>query len=240
MVCGLLLLFVTQAQTADSAQSDTGTAEAQAYDTVKSDSVTPRSAPDVAEVPVLRSISDSAMRVAHADPKYAYANDPAYWQKKPLQKDNSGLWLAEFLRNHGRAIRNTIYVLFIIAILIILVRTWQDNGFSLFRFSRRKRAAHEELESMVAVDLDEEIRLSIQKEDWASAVRYMYLKLLSLSQEKYSEAPEFIFRDHPQGAAFRYLRRAYEYVFYGGFPLSVAQFDQLRPRFTEAFKILAV
>ena len=243
---GRLLLFslfffgVVQAQSDTEEQPDSATTEQSPSDTVKADAEPAVSVPDTIETPVLRMISDSAVRAAHADPKYAYANDPEYWRRREAKRnDGSGDWLGKFLTKYGRGLRYTFYFLFVSAIIIVLVRTWQENGFTLFRFSRNKRAVQEQLAGTIALDLDEEISRALKKEDWAAAVRFMYLKMLSMAQDKFPDAPESIFSEHAGSSSFRYLRRAYEYVFYGGFPLSATQFEQLQPRFTKAYQTLS-
>ena len=185
----------------------------------------------------LRHIPPSKIRSYQAEETFAYANDPAYWQReKPKDPDgiNFVLWWRIFLIICGAFLIYGIY------------RLSKENFTGLFQRKPRHSAIGEKTEpeeELLTVDeLEKRLGVAIATRDFRAAVRLLYLKLIKSLEEREmipsgrlstNRAWATVFSDPVQAGQFRALAGAYEYVFYGGFEPDETQFESIRKRFSD-------
>ena len=198
--------------------------------------------------PPLRNIPDTTLTRWQQDPKFAYANDPQYWLRKPRSSPNDfNFRLARFLLSKG--FRYTVLTLLAGLLLYAIVRIAMENKLTMF--SRRKKKikgtgeTDEELPEQE--DVEERLRHYLQTGEKRQATRYLYLKTLLLLDQRNlirlhaeSTNQEYLrqLQGNPVETTFRFLTRAYEMVWYGDFVLSDANFQRLHEHFTHLFKTL--
>jgi hypothetical protein len=193
----------------------------------------------------LRSIPDSVVRIWQKDKDFAYANDPAYWRPKEI--DRSPNWLDRLLVSDG--FRYFLLLLMGAILIYALVRIIADNNLRLFYTTPRKLVAGEEKDVPAPLEEDLEGRLQyyLQQKDFRQAVRYLYLKslhllevrgLIRVQHHKTMTNREYLQQlgATPQRASFLDLTKAYENVWYGEFPLNERQFERLHHYFDEFYK----
>lgn len=244
VICFLLLLICTRV----AAQEYTDTAVVAApIEDVDDEEQATNETDVVSAAPVMRMVPDSVVHAMKQDKKFEYANDPEYWKEKPVRTGKS-LWdyIAEFFSSE--AVRSIGYVLLGGLLLFILYRIIIVNNLYMSRASRKlKNADGGDTDDIHEVDLDEALQKAIAAGDHRMAVRYLYLQTLHKLDAKgwiryHAQATnnDYQLQVTPYGHAreFRFLTRAYDYVWYGGFALTNEQFTMIHDQFLGFFKVL--
>lgn len=197
-----------------------------------------------ADAVAVRSIPDSVVRQWQKDKDFAYANDPAYWQRE--YRDNSPNWFERLIFSQGFGYS----LLFLLGGVLVyaIVRIIQDNNLRLFyRSPTKKSSGGGQTESPEPLDEDLEGQLMhfLQIKDHRQSVRYLYLKSLRLLNDRgliryHQESTNHEYLQQLsatlQEAPFRDLTIAYEKVWYGEFPLDDQQFGRLHHYFEDFYK----
>lgn len=197
--------------------------------------------------PTLRSVPDTTTGRWQRNPVFAYANDPEYWKKRPQQQNTFSLWLARLLVSKG--FRYTILTLLGGLLLFAIVRIAMENNVGLFyRRGKNPRAAGEGAEGLPEEEnIDERIQHFLNAGDKRQATRYLYLRSLRLLADRgfivwHAETTneEYLrqLKGAPPEAAFRFVTRAYEMVWYGKFILTDSSFRRLYEHFMDLYKTL--
>ena len=170
----------------------------------------------------IRKVSAKKVGRYKNDPDYAYANDPQYWIRQPLEEP--GLF---FRLINSAAFRWIFLIFFAILIIYGIYQLVLENNFKLLVRSGRNKSEDPEKDSKHdAVNYDELIRINQAEGNYRMAVRFLYLRLIHHLREK----SELSFNDsstnaeiagvlgvRPETTTFRWLATAYEYIFYGEF-----------------------
>jgi Domain of unknown function (DUF4129) len=193
---------------------------------------------------VVRTIPDSVVRQWQKDKDFAYANDPAYWQRE--YRDNTPNWFERLLFSQWFGY----FLLFLLGgvLLYVIVRIIQDNNLRLFYRSPGKKSSGGGLEEgpgPLEEDLEGQLLHFLQIKDHRQSVRYLYLKSLRLLNDRgliryHQESTNREYLQQlsatPQEAPFRDLTIAYEKIWYGEFPLDDRQFGRLHHYFEDFYK----
>ncbi len=191
----------------------------------------------------LRQVPDSILKTYRRDPDFAYANDPAYWKELPPAEPNLFERLIDLLTSP--VVRTSIFIIFLLLILYAIYRLARENSFTWFNrnIKRNNRELHApEQAGPDPPDLDEAIRRCKEEGNFSLAVRYMYLKTIRMIFEKKdilvrttstNSEMAAAFQNPQQAKDFRFLARAYEYIFYGGFVPGAEQFSHLQEKFDD-------
>ncbi|HXB08765.1 MAG TPA: DUF4129 domain-containing protein [Puia sp.] len=265
---GILILFLLTCRFSASAQHEDKTGEPR-VDTTVGDTIVVGAEPSVEnthldtsylvtpelqravssdETPVLRSVPDTTVAHWQQDPRFAYANDPDYWKRKPRPRpDDFNIRLARFLTSDG--FRYTVLTLLSCLLLYAIIRIVTENNFGMFarRKTKAKGVAEAEQELPPEESVEERLRYYLQTGERRQATRYLYLKALRLLDERnlirwHAESTNQEYLRQLQGntaePAFRFLTQAYEMVWYGDFVINEANFQRLHEHFTQFFKTL--
>jgi hypothetical protein len=198
---------------------------------------------------IQRSLPDSVVRQWQRDPHFAYANDPAYWQRRAPEPPPSFLiWLARVLSSQG--FRYFIYIALGGLILYVIIRIMGENNLGLFyRSAARKKpeGMAGDSEDLSEEDLDQRLEYFLQQKEHRQAVRYLYLKTLRLLSNAGLIVwhPETTNREYlrqlngtGKESSFRFLTLAYENVWYGEFALGENAFDRVYGHFMDFNKTI--
>jgi len=197
---------------------------------------------------VFRFVPDSVVAAYKRDKNFQYANQLVYWSKKKPQKPK-GDFQDRILRSIDSRWFRILLVLLLVSILIYaLYKIIAENKLYMF-YSAPKRPTGENVAEvdMTYDNIDHKIKSSIDSGDFRMALRFMYLKALKKAGDKQfihfhaqGTNQEYIrqMTNHPGEKDFRFLTYAYEYVWYGGFTPTPAQFESLKTQFTNLYNIL--
>ena len=190
--------------------------------------------------PAVRTVPDSVVQKMQKDKDFAYANDMSYWKKAPPRRRNSFDKLLSAL-TQSMAVKVILYSMLIAGILYAIYQVMVVNNFFIFSGGRRKKKGDEEADDeLTNVNLDEKINEAVASKNYRHAIRFMYLKTLKLLSDNNiitlhakSTNQDYIRQmyKHDSLAQFRHLTRIYEYVWYGEFHPSDAQFDIISTNF---------
>jgi hypothetical protein len=185
----------------------------------------------------VRQVDSKQLRSYTLNPDYAYANDSSYWQKRLPQKPGA------FSRILSSSVLRWIFLSVMVGLVLFgIYQLARENNFSWL--SRRGKITNSGHSSVL---LDEEMNFGTvihqyeAEGNYRMAVRYLYLQLIHVAREtggiqfKDSSTNAEIalaFGDHPQTGEFRFLSRAYEYIFYGGYFLKSELYNSLKTRFS--------
>lgn len=193
--------------------------------------------------PELRKVPDSIVKRFKADPDFAYANDPEYWEKPEQKKKNDNskskrereereLSMLDFSGVFG--VVKVIFIALLIALLGFLVYKLMGNRWPWQQPARLKEDEQATPEEELNVDeLQQKIRESIDQQKFRMAIRYSYLFTLRRMDEKgwihldaRSTNHHYVMqmKDHDPQGTFAYLTNVYDYVWYGEFELNKEQF----------------
>jgi hypothetical protein len=160
--------------------------------------------------------------------------------------DDSGSFLDKFVMSGG--FKFFLYLLLGGVLLFALYKIIAGNNLHLFYRGPRKIPGGKDPEDVADMDegdLERKIQEALRAGDHRTAVRYLFLKTLRLLNEKQlivyhpqATNQEYIgqMRSLPQGKNFLFLAHAYEYIWYGDFPLSRDQFGQVENKFQDFYK----
>ncbi|HWB94117.1 MAG TPA: DUF4129 domain-containing protein [Puia sp.] len=196
----------------------------------------------------LRSVPDSSVGGWKKNPRFAYANDPAYWHHGEQPSHGFANWLYRVLTSAGFRY----FVLFVLGgvLLFVIVRVMSENNFGIF-YNRRKARTREGDgtgdEHDPEEDVDQGLQQALASGDHRRATRYLYLRTLRGLSDRGLIRPTIQATNHDylrqlagtrQEASFRFLTLAYEKVWYGDFTLAEGQFQRLHQHFVDFEKTL--
>ena len=190
----------------------------------------------------LRRLPDSTVRSWKKDPDLAYANDPSYWKKEPLQEPSDN-WFFRLMRSKGT--KYFIYLLLGSILLFAIVRILTDNNLLFYRRGRRGKVESESAPDMMLENPDEGLQQAILAKDHRLAVRYLYIKTLHQLGDRglvryhlKTTNQEYIqqLNGSPLERPFRYLTGIYDRVWYGEFALKGDQFERIHTYFKDFYK----
>jgi hypothetical protein len=192
--------------------------------------------------PAVRSVPDSVVQKMQEDKDYAYANDMSYWKKAPPRRRNSFDKLLTAL-TQSMMVKVILYAMLIAGILYAIYQVMVVNNFFIFSGGRRKKKGGEESDNELSSEnLDVKINEAVAGKNYRHAIRFMYLKTLKLLSDNNiitlhakSTNQDYVRQmyKHDNLAQFRNLTRIYEYVWYGEFNPSEAQFDIISTNFNQ-------
>jgi Domain of unknown function (DUF4129) len=194
------------------------------------------------EVASLRSVPDSVVDAYKKNRHYAYANDPAYWHRRPEEHHGLAEWLLKVLTS--TAFRDFIYIALGGLLLFVIIRVMSENNLGVFYRKRIKKQPGKDRadETPEEEDIDERLQHYLGTGDHRQAVRYLYLRSLrGLSHQglikQTLQATNHEYLRQMSGTAqerpFRFLLLAYERVWYGEFPLGQEPFQRLYRHFVD-------
>jgi hypothetical protein len=190
--------------------------------------------------PAVRTVPDSVVERMKNDKDFAYANDMSYWKEAPPRKRN---WLDRLLSAiaASAALKLILYSLLVGAILYAVYQVMVVNNFFIFSGRRRRNKSEQESDDLLDnINLDQKINEAATSKNYRQAVRFMYLKTLKMLSDNNvialhakSTNQDYIRQmyKHDNLAQFRNLTRIYEYVWYGEFHPSDAQFEIISTNF---------
>jgi uncharacterized protein DUF4129 len=196
--------------------------------------------------PAMRAIPDSVIGGYKKEKDFAYANDPAFWQKKKEKSGSNGF--LHFLQSLflGKWFQYFIYILLGGVLVYALIRIVSENNLRLFdRSSRKTLAGMDGVTELPEEDLEERLRQAMQDKDYRLGVRYLFLKTLRVLNEQgmilyhmQATNQEYInqLSGHSQAGPFKFLAKAYDHVWYGGFSINEQQFGRLSGHFQDFFR----
>ena len=126
----------------------------------------------------------------------------------------------------------------------------RENNFSWFTRNRNENGLGTTVQKTdEQMDFESAIRKYQDERNYRLAVRYMYLRLIHTLKE--NEGIKFrdsstnaeiarAFGSQPKAGEFRFLARAYEYIFYGDFTPDLELFNMLRIRFENFQQTISV
>ncbi|WP_207512836.1 DUF4129 domain-containing protein [Longitalea luteola] len=205
------------------------------------------------EPPQLRQVPDSIVNNLKKQEEFAYANDPAYWERDPElprepRKRNKGFWDHFFNFFSGSTVRTITYGILIAFFLFVIYRIIVVNKLFLFYSSGKTKAvAGGDDMDIEDENLDEKIRKAIAAKEHRPAVRFMYLKVLQLLNERqwiryHADGTNYEYviqmSGHKLGNEFSSLTRVYDYVWYGEFTLTEEQFDIVHKNFSHFYNAI--
>lgn len=190
----------------------------------------------------LRTVPDSVIAAYKKDRHFAYANDPAYWQRVKEQPNGFADWLLRVLTSTG--FRYFILTALAALLLYVIIRVVSENNLHVFYRKRKRRTGGEEYtdEALPEEDLDERLQHFLAIGDHRQAIRYLYLRSLRgldqrglIHQTIQATNQEYLrqLSGTSQERDFRFLTTAYEKVWYGEFPIGETQFQRLRQHFVD-------
>lgn len=191
----------------------------------------------------LRMLPDPMLRSWKKDPDLAYANDPSYWNRAPLQEPPSDNWFFRLLRSKGT--KYFIYLLLGSILLFAIVRIVMDNNLLFYRRGRKGKMGGESASDIELENPDEGLQQAIFAKDHRLAVRYLYIKTLHQLADRglvryhlKTTNQEYIqqLNGSPLERPFRYLTGIYDWVWYGEFALNEDQFVRIHTYFKDFYK----
>lgn len=136
------------------------------------------------------------------------------------------------------------YVLYAIAIAMVVWLLWRVNvGALFFKRPRRTSISHELLdEDIHQLDFEQLIQQAIQEQNYRRAVRLHYLRTLKKLADnhiidwqinKTNHHYQTELRQTPHATQFAQLTQLFDYVWYGEMPINPASFDQVQTQFIQ-------
>lgn len=197
----------------------------------------------------LRTVPDSFVDGYKKDPRFAYANDPAYWRHHPRRDSRSLDGVAKVLSSD--LFRWCLYIILGGLLLFVIYRIITDNNLGVFYRKGGKLSGinPETEEELPDEDIEERLAHYLGVGDHRQAVRYLYLRSLRGLDDRglIHRSLEATNHDYlrqlsgtPQERPFRFLTSAYEKVWYGGFPLGAEPFQRLYRYFVDFDKTVVL
>jgi hypothetical protein len=230
---------ITRAQEAP--VSDTARSEGvEVYDEEENENNTNEQEEEVA--PSLRTVPDSAVTRYKADPDFAYANDPEYWEKPDKKKERTAkprrereqreISMFDFSGIFG--VVKLLFIVVMIALLAFLIYKLMGNRWPWQQPAKLKEEEAIAEEDLNVDELQQKIRQAIADKKFRLAIRYSYLFTLRRMDEKgwirldaRSTNLDYVkqMKPHDPNGHFTYLTNVYDYVWYGEFELNEEQFN---------------
>jgi hypothetical protein len=249
------LLFLLLAASAGAQQPDTVVVGASAPSDPPADTSTMSGANESTEAVlpdsvILRSVPDSTVDAWKKLPRFAYANDPAYWRHERTAPSPFFQWLARLLSSAG--FRYFVYIVLGGLLVFAILRIMFENNLGPFYRRRTKKptggAGAQNKDDAEEEDLDERLQYYLSRNDHRQAIRYLYLRSLRTLTKRglirgggRSTNREYLrqLAGTPQEVPFRFLTGAYERVWYGEFDPGDAAFLRLHRYFDNFDKTIA-
>lgn len=127
---------------------------------------------------------------------------------------------------------------FILFIYLFVRYNWGKRLFSEVETPRLLFSEEEEI--IRYKDIDQLIENALQKKNYRLAIRYQYLKILRFLEEgnvikyEFSKTNQDYIAElwqHPVRPLFTEITRYYDYAWYGGFSVSIAQYQEMEKKF---------
>lgn len=190
----------------------------------------------------LREVSQRQVNSYLKNPDYSYANDPAYWHREA--PPTPGLLTKLFT---SRIFQWIVFILIGGLLIYGIYQLAKENNLTWLNRRGKQNESGKESSTGIIIDYENLIRKYQLEENYRLAVRYLYLRLIRAVREKGviqirdSSTNAEIIRalvTHPRIDDFRYLAKAYEYVFYGDFYLAKDSFDKIKNKFDDFHQTL--
>lgn len=242
----LLMQTVGIAQDSSDASSDEQPAEQVSSDEA-SDEV-----PDVHDVITFRTVPDSIVENLKRDKDFEYANDPEFWEAERARVTNEitgkqePTWLGKLFAQTW--FQRVLLALMVCLLVFAVVKIALSNRMMMMRRAARKFNMEEDDAALQKEDLDKLVQQAEQEGNFRLAVRYRYMKTLQqmdargmIQLDAKSTNWDYVNRmsGHPLKKQFLLLTRAYEYVWYGEYPLNGEQYQYLKTEFGQYNNSLA-
>ena len=198
--------------------------------------------------PVFRSVPDTTVTRLKKEKAFAYANDPAYWvkEKKVYQK---GFFDHVFDFLQSDAMRWIFWSLIGALVVFVIYRIIVVNDLFIFYSAGKKRKRGEDSANSPSDPLviDQQINEAVERKHYNIAVRFLYIKTLHALNDKkwiqyHTQATnnEYLkqMSQHKLNNEFRFLTRAYEYVWYGKFDITEQQFALVHQSFKNFYSAI--
>jgi hypothetical protein len=207
-----------------------------------------------AEAPTLRQIPDSSIAHLKKDKDFSYANDPAWWARegtrpgkgdKGNENNDDSFW--DRLAGNG-AFRLIFYLLLGGLLSFALYKIIAGNNLHLFYRAPLRIPDGKDPDDGTDLneeDLERKIREALRSGDHRTGIRWLFLKSLRLLNDKrlivyhpQGTNQEYIGQlgSLPPGKNFLFLANAYEYIWYGDFPLNEEQYGLVEQKFQDFYK----
>lgn len=199
--------------------------------------------------PELRSVPDSTVSRLKQDQAFAYANDEAYLEKKPPEKEEASAWDGLYRFFSSGAIKVILYILLGLFFIFVIYRIVVVNN--LYFITSKKKRIHDDdggEEDITDENIDEKIRRASGAGDYRMAVRYSYIKALRLLNDKgwvrlHAQATnhDYLYQvsKYPVAGDFNFLTRVYDHVWYGEFAVNGDQYARLQTDFQKFYQAVS-
>lgn len=180
----------------------------------------------------MRQVPDSVMLELKKQRTFAYANDSAYWLKKPYEP-SAFERLLFYLFNHSW-VKWITFIILGILLGYALFRILQSAQLNLF-FTRNGRKPVATTTDDVTQDWTDQLAMAEAAGDYRMAIRFQYLQTLQVLARKemliyHPENTNQEYLDQLRGNSafdnFSRLTQIYEYAWYGGFPITESIYRQ--------------
>lgn len=197
--------------------------------------------------PEFRQVPDTAIQGLKNRKEFSYANDPNFWKPEPPveRSGKKGFWEHFYDFFSIRGVQMISYCILIAFFLFVIYRVIVVNKLYLFYNSKKAKVVDEgEVTDLQDINFDEKIQQALTANDHRMAVRYMYLKALSLLNEKqwiryHADGTNHEYVSQMSGrklaSEFGFLTRIYDYVWYGEFAVTKEQFDIVHNNFSHFY-----
>ncbi len=184
----------------------------------------------------MREVPEKQLSKYLNDATYAYANDPEYWKKQAPPKPGK---INQFL--NSPVFRWMIFLGIMGVVSFGINQLARENNFTWFsRNKKQDNTLSPEFATAEETDFESAIRKYHTEGNYRMAVRYLYLRLIYTAREKgkvsfrdssTNSEIAIAFENYVYAGDFRYLARAYEYIYYGDFKPQADLFDMLKNKF---------
>jgi hypothetical protein len=213
---------------------DTVPAAAPWYTLRKADSLL-----DSAHITVFRKLSPVTMTNLRKEDDFWYV--PVGPDKKKKEKQKPDTPKPFEIRKWFVFLIYSLIAGLLVAVIVFLLQS--GNGERWFRSSKRKLAAPEDgTKDIAPTSLEEALRTAVDQEQYAAAVRYLFLITLGrlAARNRITPGPdktnrEYLreLRENALYGDFARLVLHYEYTFYGGFTLEQDTFREIREQYEQ-------
>lgn len=186
-----------------------------------------------------------AVRKLPADEVSKLKASEEYWYANAEREKRNPKAVAKEEAKAPSWLRGLAWFLVVAAFLAVVVWYLISSNIRLFGRSGKKIASGEEgdgdTEDIFALPYEREIAKAEDEGAYRQAVRLRYLQTLrelsdrGMIDYRFGRTNSYYvsqLRSHPQGKAFSGLTRAFEYIWYGQFPLSAERYHAVRTDFT--------
>jgi hypothetical protein len=198
-------------------------------------------------------ITESQWQQLSSDKAFSYVNEREYAAKKTIEdKSFDTFWdsIIRFFAGPAGQVLLWGALFLVLAYVVYYIAFSKDSNFFFRRSSKIKKKAEttvENLDDIARTDWDNLMQEAIKSGNYRNAIRYSYIRLLQLLQERqlityrndktnfeyYSELGDTGYKQ-----PFKQLSRQYEYAWYGHYAMPEQAFEQYLRDFDELKKQL--